>query len=513
MAEEEKREENQEEIEPQVDQVRRLDFHLGSFGGVIPMLFFIIWAIIASMTGVVTTNGLSVGVVIGLIIGMYICKQDAHTYAQAVFEGFTRTIGAVAIVAWFFAGMLSEVLQVGGLVEGLIWIADATGAEQAIFTGLTFILAAIFCTAVGTGYGTAVAFGTIMYPAGIAVGADPIILAGAILSGAAFGDKLAPISDTTIVSAATQDTDVPGVVKFRLKYVIIAAIPAAVLYFIFGGAPEAAAGAAGNGDLVAEYADPSGLILLIPFALVLFLAFSGYHLIFSLSGGIILGFIMNLVLGLAPLTDMIHFNLAEGTMSGALIDGVAGYVEYAVLILLIVAASHMIQLSGAMNDLRLWLVDKIAGILWRAELAYWVLVAALNSVITINTAAEVAAAPFVKQIGREYGIHPYRRAAFLDGQTSALGYIYPWSGGLLLLVTTIAAQAEDYAFVDPVAPTSLTPVVWFGWILIVVFLIAALTGWDRKFEGPEGPMGPTVDKPYYGRLAEKQAGKEETEKE
>ncbi len=137
-----------------------------------------------------------------------------------------------------------------------------------------------------------------MYPAGIAVGAHPLMLAGAILSGAAFGDKFAPISDTTIVSAATQDTDVPGVVKFRFPYVIIAAIPVIILYMLFGAAPEAAAGAGAGADIIAEYADPAGLILLIPFAAVIVIAFKGYHLLVSLTWGIVIGIVFNLIFGL-----------------------------------------------------------------------------------------------------------------------------------------------------------------------------------------------------------------------
>ncbi len=136
--------------DPQVDEITRLDFRLGALGSAIPMLLFIVWAVVVSLAEVVTTNGLSTGAVIALIVGMVLCKQDKHTYAKAVFEGFTRTIGAVAIVAWFFAGMFSNVLQEGGLVEGLIWIADATGVVGAVFTGLTFILASAFASAVGT---------------------------------------------------------------------------------------------------------------------------------------------------------------------------------------------------------------------------------------------------------------------------------------------------------------------------------------------------------------------------
>ncbi len=491
------------QAEPQVDEIRRLEFRLGGFGSAIPILVFIVWAVVTSLTEVVTTNGLSTGAVIGLVVGMVLCKQDGHTYAKAVFEGFTRNIAAVAIVAWFFAGMFAQVLQVGGLVEGLIWIAAFVGAEGAIYTGLTFILAAAFASAVGTGYGTAVAFGTLMYPAGIAVGAHPLMLAGAILSGAAFGDKLAPISDTTIVSAATQDTDVPGVVKFRFKYVIVAGLVTVVLYFLFGGGAEVGAGGGFDPEaVIAEYSDPAGLILLIPFAAVLIIAFRGYHLLVSLTWGIVIGIVLNLLFGLAPFSDILHLDFQEGTVSGALVDGIAGYVEYAILILLIVALGHMIRLSGAMNDAVEWSKAKIQRAVWKAEVAIWALVSALNVVITINTAAEVAAAPFVRDIGRTYGLHPYRRALLLDGPTSSLGYVLPWSGGLLLLVTTINALTEDYDFVQPVVPTQLTPYVWFGFLLLALLLIVSITGWNRKFEGPEGPEGEPVDKPYKGMLAE-----------
>ena len=77
------------------------------------------------------------------------------------------------------------------------------------------LTSALFATAVGTGLGTIVGFTAVMYPVGIVLGASPAVLMGAIFSGAAFGDNLAPISDTTIVSAATQETDVGGVVRAR----------------------------------------------------------------------------------------------------------------------------------------------------------------------------------------------------------------------------------------------------------------------------------------------------------
>lgn len=56
-----------------------------------------------------------------------------------------------------------------------------------------------------------------MYPAGIVLGANPAAVMGAIISGAAFGDNVSPVSDTTIVSAATQETDVGGGGAFPIE--------------------------------------------------------------------------------------------------------------------------------------------------------------------------------------------------------------------------------------------------------------------------------------------------------
>ena len=68
----------------------------------------------------------------------------------------------------------------------------------------------MFATASGTGFGTIATGMGVLYPAGIALGCYPPLLAGVIISGAVFGDNLAPVSDTTICSAISQGVDVPN---------------------------------------------------------------------------------------------------------------------------------------------------------------------------------------------------------------------------------------------------------------------------------------------------------------
>ncbi|MTI81930.1 MAG: Na+/H+ antiporter NhaC family protein [Firmicutes bacterium] len=466
--------------------VENLEFRLGVFGATVPIMFFILWAVITSTLKVSSEQGLVVGAVMGLALGLFLCKSSWKDYAQGLFDGMSQSVGVVAIVAWFWAGMFASILQAGGLVEGLVWLGAATGVEGALFTAITFLLAAVFASAVGTGYGTTVAFTMLMYPAGVVMGADPIVLFAAVLSGAAFGDNLAPVSDTTIVSAVTQETDVPGVVKSRFKYAITAAIPALILFLILGGADGGGVDSASATQMIEQNTDARGLILLIPFALVIYLALSGQHLITSLTWGIVAASALIPLTGLGTVADILWFNTDKGVIEGAIVDGVTGYINMAILILLVVASGYLIQLGGTMDALRKYLAKKIDGVTRRAELSIWGIVAFLNAFITINTAAEIAAAPFVKAIGKDYKIHPYRRANFLDAQTSALGYIFPWSGGVLLGVSTIAGLTEKYDFIHAINPAQAVPFVFHGWFLVLVMLLAAITGMGLRYEGPNG---------------------------
>ncbi|MBT3181028.1 MAG: Na+/H+ antiporter NhaC family protein [Deltaproteobacteria bacterium] len=468
--------------EDNVDDNPSIKFHCGKFVSAVPMLFFIVWAITICVFGAPDVKGLILGVMIGLVIAMFFVRGSWSTYCDQIFSGMSSKIGVVAIGCWLWAGIFAQILRVGGLVDGLVWLGHFVGMTGGFFAGTTFLLAALFASAVGTGYGTTVAFCTLMYPTGIILGADPVLLFGAILSGSAFGDNLAPVSDTTIVSATTQDTDVPGVVKSRFKYAIIAAIPAIALYIIFGSAGETALSTTIDANLISS-GDPKGLILLIPFVIVITLAMSGRHIITSITWGILSALALILVFKLTAGSLILNIDKDHHAMTGALIDGIDGYVDMAVLILLIMAANHIMKIGGAMDAIKAFTLRIVKQSIRRAEIAIWAFVACLNFFITVNTAAEIAAAPFVSAIGKIFKIHPYRRANFLDAISSALGYIFPWSGGVLIgYATILELSKEGMPWITVISPTEVWPYVFHGWILVFVMLIAAITGFGRKLE-------------------------------
>jgi len=472
-----------------------LKFYGGRLGAAIPLLFFVVWAIAISVAGAPSEHGLILGMVIGLTVGMLLCRSRWAEYANAIFAGMASPVATVTIVAWFWAGMFAQVLRVGGLVDGLVWLGGQSNATGGYFVGATFVLAATFGTAVGTGYGTAVAFCTLMFPAGLMLGADPVWLFAAILSGAAFGDNLAPVSDTTVVSATTQETDIPGVVRSRVKYALLAAVPALLLFILLGG-DGMGADRAQAAELLANTASPNGLALLAPFALVIFLALSGNHILVSLTWGIVTAIALELLLGLAPPEAILFFDPSTDTVGGALVDGIAGYLGLSILILLIVAAGHLMRLGGALDALIDALKRFARKSVARAEAAMWSIVFSMNAFITINTAAEIAAAPVISQLGKRFRLHPYRRANMLDAVTSAIGYIFPWGGGVLIGYQTIRTLESQYDFVQAVPPTEVWSYVLHGWFLAAIMLIAALTGFGRRYEDTDGSETKTPPEGY-----------------
>lgn len=464
---------------------QQLRFYGGRLGAAVPLIVFVVWAISISVAGTPSEYGLILGMVGGLTIGMLLCRSRWAEYANSVFAGMANPVATVTIVAWFWAGMFAQVLRVGGLVDGLVWLGGESHATGGLFVGATFVLAATFGTAVGTGYGTAVAFCTLMFPAGLVLGADPVWLFAAILSGAAFGDNLAPVSDTTVVSATTQETDIPGVVRSRVKYALLAAVPALVLFTIFGG-NGMAADPVRAAELLAGAAGPRGLLLLLPFALVIFLALVGHHILVALTWGILTAVAVELAFGLAAPEAILFFDAGAGVVGGALVDGIAGYVGLSILILLIVAGGYIMRAGGALDalidGLKAFARDSVA----RAETAMWSIVFSLNAFITINTAAEIAAAPVISRLGKRFRLHPYRRANMLDAVTSAIGYIFPWGGGVLIGYQTIRTLESQYEFVEAVPPTDVWGYVLHGWFLAAVMLIAAITGFGRTYEAADG---------------------------
>ncbi|MFB6357129.1 MAG: Na+/H+ antiporter NhaC family protein [bacterium] len=488
------------------DRDTTIQFYGGPIMSLFPILFFVLWAILQSaVMRISDPSGLVIGVLLGLIIGMFFIKGSWDTYANTIFEGMTQKVAATAIVAWLWAGMFAETLEVGGFVKGLVWLAGTVGVGKVVFPAVTFLFSALFATGIGTGYGTTIAFATLFFPAGVLLGANPVLMFGAILSGAVFGDNLAPVSDTTIVSAVTQDADIGGVVASRFKYAFIAAFLAFGGYIVASTWMEGIAISGEARTIFLNNSNPFGLVHIVSMGVVIVLAVRGRHIIEAISWGIIVAFLSNLILGLSSFSDMLVFKVSKQLgwsnyfagwpfvelvkpknvgPDGSLYAGATGFFPMIVLVLLIVAAGQIMIRGGGFQALQEWILRTVATTVRGAEMSMVAGTALVNGMITINTAAEIAIAPYIANIGKQYNINGYRRANILDANTAALGYIFPWSGGVLIGYSTLVDVMPGYEWYTReliVSPVEVWPYVFHGWILLIVFLVSAWTGFGREY--------------------------------
>ncbi|WP_224450084.1 Na+/H+ antiporter NhaC family protein [Haloprofundus salilacus] len=484
----------------------RIEFYGGPISSTVPLGLFVVWAIFQSgVLRIGDTTGLVAGMLVSLVVGMFLAKGSWAKYANTIFEGMTQRVAATAIVAWLWAGMFAETIQTGGFVDGLVWAAQTLGVGASLFPAITFVLAALLATGIGTGYGTTIAFTALFFPAGLLVGANPVLMFGSILSGAVFGDNLAPVSDTTIVSAVTQDADIGGVVASRFKYAIVAAVFAFAGYVVAGSMLPGLDLGPGAAEILGEQSNPFGLVHLVSMGVVIFTAVQGRHIVEAISWGIVVAFVFNVTLGLAATSDMINFaapeNLGiaqalsvlpfvtlvpsdEAGVGGSLYAGAEGFFPLIVLTLLIVAGAQIMIRGGGFQAIQDWLLDTVATSVRRAETTMVLGTALVNALITINTAAEIAIAPYIARLGERFNINGYRRANILDANTSALGYIFPWSGGVLVGYAVLQGMPEQYEWFTQsmvVNPIEVWPFVFHGWLLLFVFLFAALTGFGREY--------------------------------
>ncbi|MEE4299122.1 MAG: Na+/H+ antiporter NhaC family protein [Pseudomonadales bacterium] len=123
---------------------------------------------------------------------------------QAIVERLAKAMPAIFIL--FAIGLLVGAWMVSGTIPMLVdWGVRLIDPDW--IYALAFAVPALFSTLTGTSWGSAGTIGVVLMGVGASVGADLAIVAGAVIGGAYFGDKLSPLSDTTNMAAIGAGVD------------------------------------------------------------------------------------------------------------------------------------------------------------------------------------------------------------------------------------------------------------------------------------------------------------------
>lgn len=99
---------------------------------------------------------------------------------------------------------------------------------------LTYFISCLVSFAAGTSWGTWAVMMPVSIPLALATGIDPFIVAGAVLSGGAWGDHCSPISDTCVLSSLSANTNHMEHVRTQMPYATLVGLVALVGYLLFG---------------------------------------------------------------------------------------------------------------------------------------------------------------------------------------------------------------------------------------------------------------------------------------
>lgn len=449
----------------------------GLWGAAVPPLVLISVLFWLSIHERATITGFWVGGIVAIVVGLALTRTK-KAYAESVVDGMSDRTGAMILVAFIFAGIFGKLMSSGGLVDGLLWFGLETGITGRAFTCLAFVLATIFGLGTGTSVGTVTALIPVLYPAGFFLGADPMFLALAILAGGALGDNLAPISDTTIASAFSQDATMGRVVRTRIPLAFAAGAIALVVLAVFGGG-----GQTQSLPELGSTAGPLGLIMILPFVAVIVLSVIGRHIIEALTGGIVTAIVLGLVTRLILPGSVFSIPAERGDTTGLLEDGMRGVTGPVLLVLLVLAMARVLANSGVMD----WLLQALQKRATQGVRSAELLIIAVGVLFTIplgaNAPAIIMIGPSIaKPLGEKYNLAPERRANLLDCSVCTVFYMLPWHNAVIVWYSMLLTAASAYNIEAPSIWSALANP--YAWALITVVVFSALTGWNRTYNQP-----------------------------
>jgi len=185
------------------------------------------------------SESLSGGSQIALLMGMAVCvciSMGFYRVPWRVFETqIKKTLGEVSITLLILlcVGMLSGSWMISGIVPTLIYYGVQIMSPQ-FFLVSSCVICALVSLLSGSSWTTIATIGVALLGIGHALGVSEAWTAGAIISGAYFGDKMSPLSDTTILASSATGTDL----FVHIRYMMLTTIPTflitLVIFFVAG---------------------------------------------------------------------------------------------------------------------------------------------------------------------------------------------------------------------------------------------------------------------------------------
>ncbi|WP_413380181.1 Na+/H+ antiporter NhaC [Alkalihalobacillus sp. 1P02AB] len=308
---------------------------------------------------------LLISLILFLILG-FKNKYSWSELEESMIDGIKVGLKPLLILA--IVGMIIAVWMLSGTVPTLIYYGLQVISPQ-WFTISALMICILVSTFTGSSFTTVGTIGVAMFGIGTALGIHPALVAGAVISGACFGDKMSPLSDTTNFAAGIAGIDLFEHIK-HLCWTMIPALLITVSIYLLIGNGDAVASIETTNTLMLSLQQEfkiSWLTLLSPLIVVL-LAVKKKPTIFVLIVGVITGIltalfvqgIMNPTVWLETLQSGYTAPIANETIAGIVNRGGLQSMMWSIsLVMIALALGGVIQKIGLLDKLLQMMISKL----------------------------------------------------------------------------------------------------------------------------------------------------------
>ena len=225
---------------------------------------------------------LLIAAAIAAILGFF-NKVNYKLMLKEIWENLQSVF--VPIMILFLVGALAGTWLISGVIPAMVYYGLQV-LNPSIFLPASVIICAVISIATGSSWTTSATVGIALIGIGTALGISPGMIAGAVISGAYFGDKMSPLSDTTNLAPAMAGTDL----FTHIKYMSITTIPTVIITLIAFSIMSVSIESTGTSDTsfilgtIDQYFNITPLLFLVPVAVVVLILFKVKPLAALVSG-------------------------------------------------------------------------------------------------------------------------------------------------------------------------------------------------------------------------------------
>jgi len=419
---------------------------------------------------------------------------------QTVEEGMIRgiTLALPAVLILLVVGIMIGTWIQGGIVPAMIYYG-LNLLSPGIFLAAAFVTCTVVALGTGSSWSTAGTIGVALIGVGGGLGIPLPMVAGAIISGAYFGDKMSPLSDTTNLAPAVSGTDVFSHVRHMAYTGLPAYLIALVLYVILGLKFSSGNLESGGIDLILRTLQDNFTIhpvLLAPPLLIIVMVVLRIKPLPALFGGTVIGSICAAAFqsrGLRDIVDAAQTGFPSATGVAAVDDLLArgGLESMMPTVGLVICA---LSFGGIME--RTGMLSAVAAALLRRVKRPGGLVATtvfsslgMNIVASDQYLAIVIPGRMYKEAYDAMGLHPKNLSRALESSGTLTSPLVPWNSCGAFMHATLGVSPLAYlpfAFLN-----LLIPVITIGYGYAGISMARAEVPADLQKKDGSGEAGKT----------------------